>query len=124
MQRLEQLGIREQDIEEQFIRSRGRGGQNVNKLATCVQLSCPREGITLRCETERSQRLNRYLARVRLAERLEEKIEGRRSARQQATEKIRRQKRKRSKRAKEKLLQEKHHRATLKATRTKPHSDE
>ncbi|MCK7527763.1 MAG: peptide chain release factor-like protein [Ignavibacteriales bacterium] len=36
--RMAALGIREEDIVEKFIRSGGHGGQNVNKVATCVYL--------------------------------------------------------------------------------------
>lgn len=118
MQRLEQLGVQADAIEEQFVRSGGSGGQHVNKVATCVQITYRAADISLRCDSERSQRLNRYRARVRLAEKLEELRDGKRSAKRQAIEKLRRQKRKRSRRAKEKMLQAKHHRAGLKARRS------
>ena len=36
--RMAALGIREEDIEESFVRSGGHGGQNVNKTSTCVML--------------------------------------------------------------------------------------
>jgi peptide chain release factor len=115
--RLAKLGIREQDLEEQFVRSGGRGGQHVNKVATCVVLIHRPTGLTIRCQEERSQGLNRFLARRRLADKREEQLLGDASRRRQEIEKIRRQKRKRSKRAKEKLLAEKHHRAKIKEQR-------
>jgi len=117
MARLASLGAAEAALAEQFTRSSGRGGQNVNKVSTCVILTHPQSGLSVRCEEERSQHLNRYRARVRLADKLEERILGERSARRHAIEKIRRQKRKRSKRAKEKMLAAKRHRAQVKAGR-------
>ncbi len=117
------LGIREDDLDEQFVRSSGPGGQNVNKVATCVVLTHRPSGITVRCQASRAQGLNRFLARKRLVEKLDERIRGRASDRQRAIEKIRRQKRKRSKRAKEKMLAAKHHRAEIKAQRQSPRAD-
>ena len=37
-QRFADLGIDEKDITERFVRSGGHGGQNVNKVSTCVYL--------------------------------------------------------------------------------------
>ena len=115
--RLATLGVREQDLEEQFVRSGGPGGQNVNKVSTCVVLIHRPSGLAVRCQEERSQGLNRFLARKRLADKMEDIRLGAASRRRQEIEKIRRQKRKRSKRAKEKMLEAKHHRAGLKASR-------
>src|SRR3989339_469172 len=102
--RLEKLGIFERDITEKFVRSGGKGGQNVNKVATCVYLKHNPTGIEVKCQTDRQQSVNRFLARRILAERVETLVHGRQSLEQQRIEKIRRQKRKRSRRAKEKML--------------------
>jgi len=116
--RLAALGLREQDLEERFIRSSGPGGQHVNKTATCVVLRHRPSGLEVRAQRERSQSLNRFLARRLLAAKYEALVKGRESAREQAREKIRRQKRRRSKRAKEKMLEAKHRQSEKKQQRT------
>lgn len=105
--RMESLHIREEDIQETFIRSGGKGGQHVNKTSTCVYLKHIPTGTEVKCQQERSQSLNRYRARVILAAKIETLIKGKESLEQQKIEKMRRQKRKRSKRAKEKMLADK-----------------
>jgi protein subunit release factor B len=117
-ERMEKLGIRETDLVEKFVRSGGRGGQNVNKVATCVYLKHLPTGIEVKCQQERSQALNRFLARRILADKVEALIEGRRSAEEQRIAKVRRQKRKRSKRAKEKMLADKRHQSEKKKARS------
>lgn len=102
--KMAQLGIKEQDIEEKFILSSGKGGQKLNKSSTCVYLKHIPTNIEVKCQTERSQALNRFLARRILVNKLESLITNRKTELQQHIEKIRRQKRKRSKRAKEKIL--------------------
>jgi protein subunit release factor B len=119
-EKMERLGIREQDLVEKFIRSRGAGGQNVNKVSTCVYLKHLPSGIEVKVQRERSQALNRFLARRLLAEKLERRLAGKASEEQQRIEKIRRQKRKRSKRAKEKLLADKRLQSTKKKLRSEP----
>ncbi len=114
---MRRLGVREEDWEESFIRSAGPGGQNVNKVATCVVLRHKPSGLEVRCQRERSQSLNRYLARRILLEKLESQRLGAQSAEAARIAKIRRQKRKRLKRTQEKLLQLKHLRAQKKNLR-------
>jgi len=115
--RMAALGIREAELEENFIRSGGSGGQNVNKVSTCVVLVHKPSGLSVRCQKERTQGLNRFWARRILCDKLEEKVLGEKSARQMAAEKVRRQKRKRSKRSKQRMLESKHHRADIKKDR-------
>ncbi|HTB21901.1 MAG TPA: peptide chain release factor-like protein [bacterium] len=111
------LGLKEEDLDEQFVRSGGAGGQNVNKVSTCVVLVHRPSGLMVRCQQERSQGLNRFLARRLLAAKVAEKILGEISKKKSEAEKIRRQKRKRSRRAKEKMLENKHFHGQKKAGR-------
>ena len=97
-ERMEALGIHEQDIEEKFIRSSGRGGQKVNKTSTCVYLRHLPTGIEVKWMRERSQSLNRFLARRELVRRIE-RLSGLRTT-DLRIEKARKQKSKRKKRAK------------------------
>jgi protein subunit release factor B len=112
------LGIREQDILEKFIHGGGKGGQKINKAASAVYLKHLPTGIEVKCQTERSQSLNRFLARRILVDKIEKKIRGEASAEQQRIEKIRRQKRKRSKRAKLKMLEAKRQQSEKKQARS------
>ncbi|MDO9067982.1 MAG: peptide chain release factor-like protein [Deltaproteobacteria bacterium] len=70
-QKIISLGVCEEDIEESFVRSSGNGGQHVNKTSSCVQLKHKITGITATCMRERSQSVNRFLARRELLERIE-----------------------------------------------------
>jgi len=117
-ERMERLGIREEDILEKFIRSGGHGGQNVNKVATCVYLKHLPTGTEVKCQQERSQSLNRYLARRILVDKIEAAVLGKESEEERRIAKIRRQKRKRSKRAKEKMLADKRRVSEKKRART------
>jgi protein subunit release factor B len=103
-EKMQRLAIRESDFQEKFVRSSGPGGQNVNKTSTCVYLKHIPTQIKVKCQRERSQVLNRYLARRWLVNKIENLILGKESEERKRIEKIKRQKRKRSKRAKEKIL--------------------
>ncbi|OGS20617.1 MAG: peptide chain release factor 1 [Elusimicrobia bacterium RIFOXYA2_FULL_40_6] len=116
--KMQELGIFERDIIEKFITSGGKGGQHLNKTSTCVYLHHIPTGIEVKCQQERSQALNRFLARIILVNKIEQLVLGRKSTEQQRIEKIRRQKRKRSRRAKEKMLQDKHHHSEKKKMRS------
>ena len=113
------LGVREEDIVERFIRAQGPGGQNVNKVSTCVHLRHIPTGIEVKCQQERSQAQNRYRARQLLLEKIESTILGKLSREQARIEKIRRQKRRRSRRAKLKILESKRRHSAKKFLRAR-----
>lgn len=98
-ERMDALGIYEKDIEEKFVRSSGSGGQKVNKTSTCVYLKHIPTGIEVKWMEERSQPLNRFLARRELAQRIE-RLLGKLTVNDREIEKTKRQKLKRKKRAK------------------------
>lgn len=70
VERMAELGVVENDFAETFIRSSGPGGQHVNKSATAVHLVHLPTGLEVKCGRERSQSLNRFLARRELLERI------------------------------------------------------
>lgn len=111
------LGVREEDLDESFVRSSGHGGQNVNKTSTCVILRHRPTGIQVKCQTTRHQGQNRSLARWRLLERLENIRRARAAAERAEREKVRRQKRPRSHAARQRMLTDKSHRAERKRSR-------
>jgi peptide chain release factor len=114
---MKKMDVREEDLTEKFILGSGKGGQKVNKTASCVYLKHAPSGIDVKCQCSRSRELNRYYARKEICDRLEEKKLGAASSRRQAAEKIRRQKRRRSRRQKNRMLDEKHQRSERKARR-------
>jgi peptide chain release factor len=117
--RMEQLGVKEDDLRETFIRSSGPGGQKVNKTASCVYLVHLPTGLSVKCQRERSQTLNRFIARRLLLDRIERRQMGFIEAEKQKIEKIKRQKRRRSRRSKEKMLERKHMQSEKKSMRIK-----
>jgi len=111
------IGLREQDVEETFVRSGGHGGQNVNKTSTCVMLVHRPTGLQVKCQQTRQQGQNRFLAWMLLLEKLETRQRERLAAERSRAEKLRRQKRGRSKAAKQRILADKSHRSSKKSLR-------
>ena len=116
-ERMKALGAREEDIEETFVRSSGAGGQKVNKTSSCVVLLHRPTGVRVKCQTERSQALNRFLARRLLLDKLERRQQGFVAAERSRIERRRRQKRRRSRRAKARMLEDKAHQSEKKQLR-------
>ena len=95
-------GIEEKDIQEKFIRSRGKGGQKVNKTSSCVWLRHIPSGIEVKVDRERSQGLNRFLARRLLVEQYEKQVLRLKTRRDVKREQKRKQKKRRNRRAQKK----------------------
>ena len=58
------------EVIKQYTRSSGKGGQNVNRRSTCVQLTHVPTGIQVKCQDQRDQSKNEELAWIRLEEKL------------------------------------------------------
>jgi protein subunit release factor B len=97
-EKMEALGIREKDLEERFVRSSGAGGQKVNKTSTCVYLKHLPTGLEVKCMRERSQSINRFLARRELVDKIE-RMSGRLTTEDVRRERIRKQKLRRKRRS-------------------------
>ena len=76
LDRMCELNVKENDLEESFIRSSGPGGQKVNKTSSCVFLRHIPTDITVKYQKERSQSLNRFFARRTLLDQIELKQKG------------------------------------------------
>ena len=99
--KMAELGIFEKDIKETFVRSSGKGGQKVNKTSTCVYLRHIPSGIQIKCMKDRSQSINRFLARRELTEKIERKMNIT-TQEDMKLEKIRKQKERRRRKASKK----------------------
>lgn len=103
LDRMRELNVTENDLDEQFIRSSGPGGQKVNKTSSCVCLRHIPTDITVKYQRERSQALNRFFARRTLLDKIELQQKGFIKEDKKRIEKIKSQKRKKRKRTKVKL---------------------
>lgn len=119
-----EAGVREDELEEKFIRASGPGGQKVNKTSSAVWLRHVPSGREVKVQTARSQRLNRYHARQRLCEAILNERLGLKSKAQQEAEKVRRQKRRRSRRGRARDVDDKRVQGAKKAARRLPSDGE
>lgn len=123
-QRMRKLRLREEDLQESFIRGSGPGGQKVNKTSSTVVLRHVPSGLEVRCQRERSQVLNRHWARVELCDRLEAARQEARLAEQNEREKTRRQNRPRPRGLKQRILEGKKQRSGVKKQRGRVRGDD
>jgi len=66
------VALKESEVEVEFTRSGGPGGQNVNKVSTAVRMKHIPTGIVVLCQSERSQHKNRKVAEAILKAKLHE----------------------------------------------------
>ncbi|MFH1435270.1 MAG: peptide chain release factor-like protein [Pseudomonadota bacterium] len=102
---MKSMGILDEDLDERFVRSRGRGGQKVNKTSSCVHLKHIPTGIEVKCSSSRSQSVNRFFARRTLVLKIEKLKLGKESTAEKLEAKAKKRKAKRRQRAKKKYEQ-------------------
>ncbi len=117
LRKAQELDIKPEDIEEQFIKGGGHGGQKINKTSSTVRLKHLPTGIEIKCQEHREQLKNRMTAYRLLIDKIEEKIKGKESEKAKKIFKLRKQKKRRSKKTKEKLLELKKQRKEKKERR-------
>ncbi|XP_006894757.1 PREDICTED: uncharacterized protein LOC102863822 [Elephantulus edwardii] len=100
--------LQESELEEQFVKGHGPGGQATNKTSNCVVLKHLPSGIVVKCHQTRSVDQNRKLARRILQEKLDVLSNGGDSLVQREKREATKKKQERKKRAKETLEKKKH----------------
>ena len=109
----------ESELEEQFVRASGPGGQNVNKVATRVVLRHIPTNIIVTVQDARTQAANRRLARERLIAALERRRNEAAQAAKNKRERVRRQKRPRPPAVKRRMVEQKRRGAVTRRNRAR-----
>lgn len=117
------LGVHPGEVEEEFIRGSGAGGQKINKTSSTVRLRHLPTGTEVRCQRERNQSVNRLLAWLELADRLEQRQLAAMAAARAGRELARRQKRQKSRAQKTRMIAAKRHRSRIKQARGRGFDD-
>ncbi len=73
-ERIARLKLDLRQIDEQFVKGGGHGGQKINKTSNAVQLRYPALGLVVKCQRERKRSLNRFLALRTLVDKIEDKL--------------------------------------------------
>ena len=121
--RLAALGVRPGDVAERFVLGSGKGGQKIQKTASCVWLRHGPTGTEVRCQRERSQALNRERAWEELCGKLEALRRAGEDGARDARERLLRRTRQKSPGQKARMIESKKHRAGIKARRSRPAAD-
>jgi protein subunit release factor B len=118
------LGCDVNRVEETFIHSGGAGGQNVNKVATCVQLRYAPRNILIKMQEHRTQASNRLAAWKLLAAQLQQARDREARERRAVRELKRRQNAPRPRGIKKQFVELKRRRAKTKGARRNVGADE
>lgn len=121
--RMASLGLREEDMDEQFVLGSGPGGQKINKTSVCVRIMHRPSGREVRCRESRQRETNRILAREMLCAKFEEAAALAKLERDRQRAVKRAQNRKPGPAAKRRRREAKQHRSSIKAGRRRPGSD-
>ncbi|XP_058387279.1 mitochondrial translation release factor in rescue [Diceros bicornis minor] len=101
------LSLDERELEEQFVKGWGPGGQATNKTSNCVVLKHIPSGVVVKCHHTRSVDQNRKLARKILQEKVDVFYNGENSLVYKGKQEAQKKKQERKKRAKETLEKKK-----------------
>nr|XP_028566207.1 probable peptide chain release factor C12orf65 homolog, mitochondrial [Podarcis muralis] len=102
------LPLHEADLEEQFVRGSGPGGQATNKTSNCVVLKHLPSGIVVKCHQTRSVDQNRKKAREILQEKVDVFYKGETSDVVKEKREFQKKKQEKKRRAKENLERKRH----------------